>query len=276
MKMMKNYIKTFAFCVCTLSAMNSYAISTDHSASTFFEEYQKLQASYDLKIKDLFLDQAKVSTTSYGDETETIYKISGKKLKTRLEDTMKYAQAMSSYDRYSNIQIKQLSNTDYKITADRYSLDTCYTDTSFNMTIQKQADQQFKILELHDSTIEIPKCTQPLKQDMPAKLQIMATAANKELPRQLDRITTLERVSTAKNTLIYHYILDDIAVENIDDKIIMMFEDYLNLSNCTTPSIKHEIDLGAELQHLFSDSTGRLLVNHVVNASVCKTFKPSE
>lgn len=271
--MMKNSIKTLILCLATFSTMHTYAISTDLAASNFFEEYQKLQNDYDPKIKDLFLDQAKVSTTSYGDETETLYKISGKKLKTRLDDTVKYAQAMSNYDRYSNIQIKQLNNTDYKITADRYSLDTCYTDTLFNMTIQKQANQQFKILELHDSTIEVPKCTESLKQDIPAKLQIMATAANKELPRQLDRITTLERVSSEKNMLTYHYRLDDVAVENIDDKIIMMFEDYLTLSNCTTPTIRHEIDLGAELQHLFSDAKGNLLISHLVNASVCTAFK---
>lgn len=253
---------------------SAYAISTDKVASDFFEQYDKLSKNYSTELKHLFSNEAKVSTTVYGDGTETIYKVTGKKLKERLDDLLKYAQAQNNYDQFSQIQTQKIDQNTYKISATRYDLDKCYEDKSFNMTIKQQPNQTFQIIQLDDATIEFSKCTTPLKQDIPAKLQIAAIAANKELPKQVDRVTVLEKVSAEQNTLIYYYKLDSaIDATLFTDDILMQYENFLTHSNCESTLVKAELELGVALKHMLYDSNNQLILTHTVNQAACDAYK---
>lgn len=253
---------------------SAYAISTDKVASDFFEQYDKLSKKYSPELKHLFADSAKISTTVFGDGTETIFKITGTKLKEKLDDVLKYQQAENNYDQFSQVQTQKIDANTYKISAKRYDLDKCYEDTSFNMIIKQQPNQTFQIVQLDDSTIEFSKCTTPLKQDIPAKLQIAAIAANKELPKQIDRVTVLEKVEANQNTLIYHYKLDgSIDAGILTDEILMQYENFLTHSNCESALLKSELVLGVALKHMIYNSNNQLILTHTVNQAACDAYK---
>ena len=252
-----------------IAPFSTAAVSNDRAVMDFFEKFQHLNKVYDPAIRDLYSDDAVVSVISYGKGIEVLTKIQASKFKPQLDESMKYAKALSSSDRYSNIRISPIAQG-YKIEAHRYSFDKCYEDKAFSLELRKNTDNSLQIVKQHESTVEVSACTESLKQDVPAKLQAAAALQSKELPMKINREIQMEKVYAEGMNLIYELRVFDYNADEIDQlKMNMYFEPMITENLCKNPTLAEELKSGINILQKVYSKDNRLLMNLKVNQETC-------
>ncbi len=252
-----------------IAPFSTAAVSNDRAVMDFFEKFQHLNKVYDPAIRDLYSDDAVVSVISYGKGIEVLTKIQASKFKPQLDESMKYAKALSSSDRYSNIRISPIAQG-YKIEAHRYSFDKCYEDKAFSLELRKNTDNSLQIVKQYESTVEISACTESLKQDVPAKLQAAAAFQSKELPMKISREIQLEKIYAEGMSLTYQLRMFDYNAVEIDQlKLNMYIEPMIIDHVCKHPSMIEELKQGVIINQKVYSKDNQLLVNVKIDQEKC-------
>ncbi len=252
-----------------IAPFSTAAVSNDRAVMDFFEKFQHLNKVYDPAIRDLYSDDAVVSVISYGKGIEVLTKIQASKFKPQLDESMKYAKALSSSDRYSNIRISPIAQG-YKIEAHRYSFDKCYEDKAFSLELRKNTDNSLQIVKQYESTVEVSACTESLKQDVPAKLQAAAAFQSKELPMKISREIQLEKIYAEGMSLTYQLRMFDYNAVEIDQlKLNMYIEPMIIDHVCKHPSMIEELKQGVIINQKVYSKDNQLLVNVKIDQEKC-------
>ena len=252
-----------------IAPFSTAAVSNDRAVMDFFENFQHLNKVYDPAIIDLYSDDAVVSVISYGKGIEVLTKIQASKFKPQLDESMKYAKALSSSDRYSNIRISPIAQG-YKIEAHRYSFDKCYEDKAFSLELRKNTDNSLQIVKQYESTVEVSACTESLKQDVPAKLQAAAAFQSKELPMKISREIQLEKIYAEGMSLTYQLRMFDYNAVEIDQlKLNMYIEPMIIDHVCKHPSMIEELKQGVIINQKVYSKDNQLLVNVKIDQEKC-------
>lgn len=247
-----------------------FAVNNDKAVLDFFNNYQVLNQKYDPKLADYFSDDAWVIVTTYGDESESIEKTKGSKVKKIMADAMKYAKASFSTDKYSNVRVKDLGSQQYLITADRFSIEKCYLDKEFSITVKRKNDQNFIITQQTGSNINPSKCTASLKEDLPAKLQAIASMQNQNLPRQIFRGLDLVKVYADGLVMNYQAKMTYTSKNEIDVlKMQMELEPMFIQNACENPELKKELDNGMIVQQTILSNDNQQVLTVKIDKNSC-------
>lgn len=252
-----------------IAPFSTAAVSNDRAVMDFFEKFQHLNKVYDPAIKDLYSDDAVVSVISYGKGIEVLTKIQASKFKPQFDESMKYAKALSSSDRYSNIRISPVTQG-YKIEAHRYSFDKCYEDKAFSLELRKNTDNSLQIVKQYESTVEVSACTESLKQDVPAKLQAAAALQSKELPMKINREFLLEKVYAEGMSLTYQFRVFDYNAAEMDQLKLNMYIEPMMIDHvCSTSSLVGELKNGVIINQKVYSKDDQLLVSIKIDQEKC-------
>ena len=140
-----------------LSSQHALAAS-EKEAAAFFQNYVKLSENFNVSVKDLYADDAKIHTSRrYPHGLERAAAMTGKEWKELLEKVMPIAKKKGDISKYKNATFSQ-DDSKVTIRADRYSKLKCYTDKSYYMVIRK-GKGGFKIIEEYSETQPQSDCT---------------------------------------------------------------------------------------------------------------------
>ena len=124
---------------------------TEKEAAEFFENYVKLGENYDVSIKDLYSDDAKIHTDRrYPHGLERASVMTGKQWKELVDKAMPIAEKRGDISEYKNLSYR-IDGSTVKIKADRYSLSKCYTDKGYYMVLRKD-ETDLQIIEEYSET----------------------------------------------------------------------------------------------------------------------------
>ncbi len=269
---MKKTIKLCLFAVLSLSGQASLAVNNnDKNVLDFFQLYMDLNQRFDPALANYFSDDALAVVTKYGEDIETIEKIKGVKIKKYMVDGMKYAKASVNSDKYSNIRVKDLGDRQYLIQADRYSIDKCYMDNDFSLTVQRTDKNSFIIKNLTSSSVDVSRCKTSLQEDTPAKLQAIASMQNKSLPKNIFRGLTLEKIYADGLVINYQARMTDLTIDQVDVLNMRMTLEPMFINNaCNNPEIKQELDKGVIMNQILLSKDNRQVFTIKVDKNSCR------
>jgi hypothetical protein len=118
------------------------------SVEAFFAKYQKLGTTFDMKLADLYSDQAAIYPASLSKDGLTVksMRLTGVQWKALLARALPLAKQVNDRDTYSNVRVST-EGAKAKIEADRYSNLKCYTDKHYSMRVERQSDGSYLIIE---------------------------------------------------------------------------------------------------------------------------------
>lgn len=245
---MKTYFKLGLISALILTSQSSLAVNTDKGVLDFFNQYQLLEQRYDPKLADLISDDAWLVVTTYDEDSEFINKTKASKFKKVMVEAMQFAKASFSTDKYSNVRIKDLGNQQYLISADRYSIERCYLDKEFTLTVKKKDKTDYTITHLTTSKQADSKCTTSINEDLPAKIQAIASMQSRDLPQQIFRGLEIEKIYAEGLNLNYQARLVYANRDELDPlKIQMELEPLFTNNACSNKDIKKELEKGMTL-----------------------------
>ena len=118
-------IKTVLAIIILLFSQQALCVSEEEAAN-FFKNYVKLSESFDVSVKNLYADDAKIHTyRRYPHGLERAMELTGKQWKGLIEKAMAVAKKRGDISEYKNATFI-VNNSEVKIQAARYSLLKCY------------------------------------------------------------------------------------------------------------------------------------------------------
>lgn len=136
--------------LCTVTASAGNADTADVKA--FFKKFVELSDAYDVKVADLYSDEAKIRTyRRYPHGLKRAMELTGAQWKELIKRVMPLAKMKGDRSTYTNIKIS-FNGAKAKIKADRYSVSKCYTDTGYYMILERQTDGRYMIIEEYTET----------------------------------------------------------------------------------------------------------------------------
>lgn len=124
----------------------------------FFERYVSLSSSFDQAVVDLYADDARIiGYRRYPHGLERRMELTGTEWKELLRKIMPVARLRNDRSTYSNIRITAEAGA-YRIKADRYSMQKCYTDKGYYMRVAAQPDGTLQIVEEYSETQPQSEC----------------------------------------------------------------------------------------------------------------------
>lgn len=268
---MKRFMKLCLSGALLLATQASLAVNNNKDVLDFFNLYLEMNQRYDPTLAKYYSDDAWVVVTKYGDDTEMIEKIRGRKVKTIIADGMKYAKASFDSDKYSNIRVKDLGSSQYLIQADRYSIQKCYLDKEFSLTVKRADKNNFLITNQTTSNISGSTCKTSLQEDLPAKLQAIASMQNRNLPQQIFRGLTLEKVYADGLILNYQARMDYVNKDQVDLlKMRMELEPMFTHNACDNPEIKQELEKGMIVKQTLMSKDNQQVLSVEINKTSCQ------
>ncbi|MGR0305825.1 hypothetical protein [Acinetobacter beijerinckii] len=140
---------------CILITHITYANS---SPKEFFNHYITLGDNFDPALADLYSDSAKIQTyRKYPHGLERSMELTGLQWKMLINKLMPIAKANDDRSKFSNIKIIPLDKK-YKIKADRYSTQKCYTDNGYYMMVGSKESGELEIIEEYMETQPNSNC----------------------------------------------------------------------------------------------------------------------
>lgn len=123
-----------------------------------FDEYVKLGEEFDVKLLELYSDDAKIHMYRvYPHGLERAMEFTGTEWKDFIIKVMPLSKAKNDASTYSNIVVTEI-DSGYKIKADRYSELKCYTDTGYYMIVKYVTNDQLMIAEEYFETKPSQDC----------------------------------------------------------------------------------------------------------------------
>lgn len=149
--------------VLLLPALHAGAQTRDdaqRAAKDLFERYQLLLAQYDSRVRELYTDDAQVTTVRrYADGTVKTHQMQGQSWKAFITATMPLARLKGSRNDWQLRQIiVSADGRSIDVLADRISPDKCYRDPDYRMALQLQADGRWLIREELSHTQDYSSC----------------------------------------------------------------------------------------------------------------------
>ncbi|WP_017445884.1 hypothetical protein [Gayadomonas joobiniege] len=170
---MNIYIKsTIALSIFTVIAVNSKELSdneyneyrgfnpdiADEHPVEFFRRYALLLQMYDEKVIELYSDSAQIlGYTKHAHGLKKFAELTGKEWKKSASAAIWMSRNTGDKITYSNANFIKVDNG-FRITADRYSVKLCYTDSSFYQIVKFNKEGKLKIIKEYFEVLAESKC----------------------------------------------------------------------------------------------------------------------
>ena len=158
-KLMRTLIRFTGFLLIFAPVSVMWAQETEHEAAVaFFENYVALGHAFDPSVAELYSDTAKITANRvYPTGQKQSMELSGAQWKALIVKAMPIAEERNDKNEYSEIKVSEESGT-YRISAKRYSLLKCYTDSDYFIVITKGSDGEFEIIEEQSNSQSESSC----------------------------------------------------------------------------------------------------------------------
>ncbi|MBX9849925.1 MAG: hypothetical protein K2X64_11570 [Rhodocyclaceae bacterium] len=120
---------------------------TQAEAKAFFKQYVALSDAFDDALVDLYAPAASIVGLRREDNGDTTkQELTGAQWQQLLGFNMAKAQKRNERSTYSKLRFTPQDKA-MKITADRYSIRKCFTDSAYFMVVARRADKRLHIVE---------------------------------------------------------------------------------------------------------------------------------
>jgi hypothetical protein len=260
-----------AISILLIILLSSVAQASDESDYLkFFEKYQALGGNFDTAVVELYSDTAEIKAIrKMPDGIEQAMKVEGKKWKQMIIDSMEIGKQRGDRSEFSKVKVIVQKNR-AKITANRYTTIKCFNDTQYYMIIEKQDNEDLKIVEEFMESPLQSACTNMPKNDISLVLQGSVKMINKQLPIMVDSDTKLEKTSSEGNTLIYHYVLVNYLSTELDPVALEQnLRPMVAQQTCTMPSLKPVVDQGGSIAYRYNGKDQKQILAIVIDKRSC-------
>jgi len=111
-------------------------------------------------------------------------------------------------------------------------------------------------------------------QSVESTLKYVVEHLNKDMPKEIDALTTIIHSKTYKNSLTFTYKMPSTDVSSLDLSTLQYFKIYVMKKNvdyyCTSPSQQMFLDMDVTIAFVYLDKNDELISNITIPASVCK------
>jgi len=237
----------------------------------FFDEYDRLLSEFDVSVKDLYADNARImGARKKADGTEESMTIDGAQWKTIILASMERAKQLGDRSDYSDVVIDVDEDGDgAKISATKYSQLDCFQDDRFYMVVRTTADDQLEIVEQFSQSPMQSNCEES-KTDLPAFLQTTVKMINEQLPAKIDAETQLIKTTAVGSQMTYHYLLinhtaDTLSTQEASEKL----RSVVIQQSCSSPNLRPILDQNGSLSYIYRGSDAAQIVKFDVDKSAC-------
>ncbi|TRX56832.1 hypothetical protein [Thalassomonas sp. M1454] len=132
-------------------------IADEHPVE-FFRRYAILIQTYDEKVIGLYSDSAQILVNmKHTHGLEKFGELSGEEWKKLAKSAIWMSKNTGDKITYSNLNIIKIDDG-FRISADRYSVKACYTDSSFYQIVKFNKEGKLKIMKEYFEVIPKSKC----------------------------------------------------------------------------------------------------------------------
>ncbi len=239
-------------------------------ASDFFENYIKLGEKFDVSVKNLYSDDAKIHAyRRYPHGLERAMEMTGKQWKTLLEKSMPIGKKRGDISKHKNVTYT-ISGSKITIKADRYSVLKCYTDTGYYMVVQKNK-QNLQIIEEYFETQPQSDCIQAANGNLAKLLRHTENQIKGHLPLMVDEDTRLDSVKILNNKFYYIYTLINVTSGEFNaNSLSKVLRPVVLEQTCTMPNLKPLVQAGGIIAYTYKDNSGKDIVTINIEEDDCK------
>jgi len=252
-----------------LSSQHALAAS-EKEAAAFFQNYVNLSEDFNVSVKDLYADDAKIHTyRRYPDGLQRAAEMTGKEWKELLEKVMSIAKKKGDISEYKNATFS-LDDSKVTIKADRYSTLKCYTDTAYYMVIRKDKSG-LKIIEEYSETQPQSDCISKSNRNLKLLLSNAENQIKGYLPLMVDEETRLDAVKITNDTFYYIYTLVKVSPGEFNsNKLTEILKPILLDQSCNTQNLQPLVNAGATIAYKYKNKKGKMITTININRGDCK------
>ena len=262
-------IKTILVIIILLFSQQAFCVSEEEAAN-FFKNYVKLSKSFDVSVKNLYADDAKIHTyRRYPHGLERAMELTGKQWKGLIEKAMAVAKKRGDISEFKNATFS-INNSEAKIKAARYSSLKCYTDTGYYMVIRKD-NSGLKIIEEYFETQPQSDCVSKANGNLKKLLSNAENQIKGHLPLMVDQETRLDSVKVHNDTFYYIYTLVNVSPGDFDsNSLTKILKPIVLKQSCNTQGLKSLVNSGATIAYTYKNKYAEEITTININKKDCR------
>ncbi|WP_173912756.1 hypothetical protein [Acinetobacter sp. Marseille-Q1618] len=258
-------------CLMLCSGMqHTFALNNDKEILDFFEHFQTEYNQFSENYVRFYADNMSLKMHEIQAENQVVLNINHDEFLNNIHEILALRKVHYAFEKFSNIKIIPINEQTYKITADRYIYSKCFLDTKFNMTIQKDQQKIYKIIEQNEYYDKAVECTQTIQKSFPYQLDMTAFALALHVPYQLQQGVVLERINTENNAINLFVFVDRYSFSEIEKaNIHMQIETAVKDKFCHQTYARDFFDAGMVFNQLLFSRNNELLSQVRIDKQSC-------